>query len=88
MRVRRILNIMKKWQKIVGIVGFVVIGICELLLCANTYLDLRYITLDLYCSDEIERLYQRTHSLSIALLLNYIIALFMFICLWRKGGKR
>lgn len=78
---------MKKRQKIIGVVGFGVIGICELLLCANTYLDLKYIALDLYWPDEI-RLYQRTNPLSIALLLNYIIALVLFICLWRKGGKR
>lgn len=26
----------------------VAIGFCEWLLCANTYLDLKYITLDLY----------------------------------------
>lgn len=79
---------MNKWQKIVGVIAFVVIGICELLLCANTYLDLKYIALDLYWQDEIERLYQRTNSLSIALLLNYIIAVALFICLWRKGEKR
>lgn len=79
---------MKKWQKIAGVVTFGAIGICELLLCANTYLDLKYIALDLYWPDEIERLYQRTNSLSIALLLNYIIALALFICLWRKGTNK
>ncbi len=79
---------MNNWQKIVGIIAFGVIGICELLLSANTYLDLKYISLDLYWPEEIERLYQRTNSLSIALLLNYIIALALFICLWRKGGKQ
>ena len=76
---------MKKWQKIAGVVTFVAIAICELLLCANPYLDLKYIALDFYWPDEIERLYHRTNSLSIALLLNYIIALALFICLWRKG---
>lgn len=81
-------RIMKKWQKIAGVVTFGAIGICELLLCANTYLDLKYIALDLYWPDEIERLYQRTNSLSIALLLNYIIALALFICLWRKGTNK
>lgn len=34
---------MKKWQKIVGIIAFGAIGICELLLWTNTYLDLKYI---------------------------------------------
>ena len=79
---------MKKWQKIAGVVTFVAIAICELLLCANPYLDLKYIALDFYWPDEIERLYHRTNSLSIALLLNYIIALALFICLWRKGTNK
>lgn len=79
---------MKKWRKLVGVIAFGVIGICELLIFANTYIDLKYITLDIYWPDEIERLYQRTNSLSIALLLNYIIVLALFICLWRKEGKR
>lgn len=79
---------MKKWRKLVGVIAFGVIGICELLIFANTYIDLKYITLDIYWPDEIERLYQRTNSLSIALLLNYIIVLALFICLWRKECKR
>lgn len=88
MNVRRIMKTMKKWQKIAGVVTFGAIGTYELLLCANAYVDLKYITLDLYWSDEIERLYQRTNSISITLLLNYIIALALLICLWRKGGKQ
>lgn len=79
---------MKKWQKIAGVVTFGAIGTYELLLCANAYVDLKYITLDLYWSDEIERLYQRTNSISITLLLNYIIALALLICLWRKGTNK
>lgn len=49
---------MNEWQKIVAVIAFGVIGICELLLCANTYLDLKYIALDFYWPDEIERFYQ------------------------------
>ena len=79
---------MRTWQKIVGVVGFGVIGIYELLLCTNTYVDLKYI-IELYdIPDIIDRMYLRADALSAALWLNYIIALFMFICLWRKGGKR
>lgn len=88
MNVRRIMKTMKKWQKIAGVVTFGAIGTYELLLCANAYVDLKYITLDLYWSDEIERLYQRTNSISITLLLNYIIALALLICLWRKGTNK
>ena len=79
---------MKKWQKIVGITVFGVIGIYELLLWVNAYLDLKYIVEPYDISDIIERMYSRIASLSIALWFNYFIALFMFICLWRKGGKK
>ena len=79
---------MKKWQKIVGITVFGVIGIYELLLWVNAYLDLKYIVEPYDISDIIERRYLRIASLSIALWFNYFIALFMFICLWRKGGKK
>ena len=79
---------MKKWQKIVGITVFGVIGIYELLLWVNAYLDLKYIVEPYDISDIIGRMYLRIASLSIALWFNYFIALFMFICLWRKGGKK
>ena len=36
-------TIMTKWHKIVGVITFGAIGIYELLLCANTYVDLKYI---------------------------------------------
>lgn len=38
--------------------------------------------------DIIDRMYLRADALSASLWLNYFIALFMFICLWWKGGKR
>ncbi len=79
---------MKKWQKIVGILAFVGIGVYEFFLWVNAYLDLKYIVEPYDISDIIERMYLRIDSLSIALCLNYFIALFMFICLWRKGDKR
>lgn len=79
---------MNKWQKIVGIIVFGAIGICELLLWTNTYLDLKYIIEPYDIPDIIDRMYLRTDALSAALWLNYIIALFMFICLWRKGTNK
>ena len=79
---------MKKWQKICGIIAFGLIGIYELLLWANTYLDLKYIIEPYDIPDIIDRMYLRADALSAALWFNYIIALFMFIYLWRKGGKR
>lgn len=79
---------MSKWQKIVGVIAFVVVGIWELLLWVNTYVDLKYIIEPYDIPDIIDRMYLRADALSAAIWLNYIIALFMFICLWRKGGKR
>lgn len=79
---------MKRWQKIAGVVTFVAISICELLLWANTYLDLKYIIEPYDISDIIDRMYLRADALSVALWLNYFIALALFICLWRKGGKQ
>ena len=79
---------MNKWQKIVGVIAFGAIGICELLVCANTYLDLKYIIEPYDISDMIERMYLRADSLLIAIWLNYFISLALFICLWQKGGKR
>lgn len=79
---------MKKWQKILGIAAFVVSGIYELLLWVNAYLDLKYIVEPYDISYIKERMYLRIDSLSIALWINYFIALALFICLWRKGGNK
>lgn len=79
---------MKKWQKIVGILAFVGIGIWELLLWVNTYVDLKYIIEPYDIPVIIDRMYMRADALSVALWLNYFIALAMFVCLWRKGSKR
>lgn len=80
--------IMKLWQKIICVIAIGVIGIYELLLCANTYVDLKYIIEPYDIPDIMDRMYLRADALSASLWLNYFIALFMFICLWWKGGKR
>lgn len=79
---------MNKCQKIVGVIAFGVIGIYELLLCANTYVDLKYIIEPYDIPDIIDRKYLRADALSASLWINYFMALALFICLWRKGGKR
>ena len=68
---------MKTWQKIVGIIILVAIGIFELLLWAWAITDW-----------EETPFYLCITWLSHALWLNYGIALILFIWLWRKGGKR
>lgn len=79
---------MNKCQKIAGVIAFGVIGIYELLLCANTYVDLKYIIEPYDIPDIIDRMYLRADALSASLWINYFIALALFIYLWRKGGKR
>lgn len=79
---------MKQWQKVVGVIAFGAIGICELLLSLNAYMDLKYFIEPYDIPDIIDRIYLRVDSLSVVLWLNYFIALALFICLWRKGGKR
>lgn len=76
---------MNKWQKIVGVIAFVVIGICELLMSLNAYLDLKYFIEPYDIQDIIDRMYLRVDSLSVALWLNYFIALALFICRCRSG---
>lgn len=68
---------MKQWWKIVGVIAFGAIGICELLLWAFSITDW-----------EDTPWYNCINNLGVALWLNYFIALALFIYLWRKGGKR
>ncbi len=68
---------MKQWLKIVGVIAFGAIGICELLLWAFAITDW-----------EDTPWYNCINNLGVALWLNFLIALAMFICLWRKGGER
>lgn len=79
---------MNKWQKILGVIAFGSIGIYELLLCANTYVDLKYIIEPYDIPDIIDRMYLRVDALSASLWINYFIALALFICLWRKGTNK
>lgn len=79
---------MKIWQKIVGIVTFVAIGIST----AYSIFEIQgaYIGQDLICDEN--RILWVVQSDIIALVCLaislYLIAIALFICLWRKGGKR
>lgn len=79
---------MKKWQKTVGIIAFALIGIYELLIWVNAYVDMKYIVESYGNNFLAERMYMRIGSLSFGMWLNFALAIFLFICLWRKGGKR
>lgn len=79
---------MKKWQKTVGIITFALIAIYELLIWVNAYVDMKYIVEPNGNNFLAERMYMRIGSLSFGMWLNFALAIFLFICLWHKGGKR
>lgn len=79
---------MKKWQKTVGIITFALIAIYELLIWVNAYVDMKYIVEPNGNNFLAERMYMRIGSLSFGMWLNFVLAIFLFICLWHKGGKR
>ena len=79
---------MKKWQKIGGIIAFALIIIYELLIWINAYVDMKYIV-EPNENDFLEEcMYMRIDSLSFGMWLNFALAIFLFICLWQKGGKQ
>lgn len=85
---------MKKWQKITGIMALIVLAILNIASCifyteyaTSIYFEPGGNTLD---AIEIMRAYSRQAIKAMGYLVyaNYAVALFLFICLWRKGGKR
>ena len=79
---------MKKWQKIGGIIAFALIVIYELLIWINAYVDMKYIVEPNEYDFLEECMYMRIDSLSFGMWLNFALAIFLFICLWQKGGKQ
>ena len=79
---------MNRWQKISGCVIFGLGAVIELLLVSNAYLDLKYIVEPFDIQDIIERMYLSIDSLSCAMWINYLVALGLFVYLWKKGGKQ
>lgn len=79
---------MKKWQKIAGIIVLLIIAIYELLTWANTYVHLKYVVEPTGNDLLIEQSYMYIDGLSFGMWINFSLVIFLFICLWRKGGKR
>jgi len=79
---------MKTWQKIVGVTFFIIITVIEMLNWANAYVDIKYQIEPFKNNTIIEYVYLRVGALSTLMWFNYVIALILFIRLWRKGGKR
>ena len=56
---------MKKWQKTVGIVAFALIGIYELLIWVNAYVDMKYIVESNGNNFLTERMYMRIDNIPV-----------------------
>lgn len=85
---------MKRWQKITGIIALIVLAILNIASCIfyPKYVTSIYFEPGGNTQDAIEiiRAYSRHAIKDMGYLVyaNYAVALFMFICLWRKGVKR
>ena len=79
---------MKKWQKISDIVTLAILAIINFVIYELSYMQTMYIKK--YPS--VERVLSDSHdallNIGYLVLANYLIIVFLFICLWRKGGKR
>lgn len=79
---------MKTWQKIIGLITFIAIFIYGALTWINAYVDAKYIIEPFNIDIIEERYYIYVDSLSTLMWINFILALVMFVILWRKGGKQ
>ena len=85
---------MKKWQKIAGTITLIVLAALNIILCVYylEYATSIYFEPGGSTQDAIQIM--RTHSryaiknISYLVHTNYIVALFLFICLWRKGMNK
>ncbi len=79
---------MKKWQKTAGVICFGLLG--ALLAYSISEIEITYLWSDIIC--DANRVFWDAHPYFIALeclaVSLYSIALALFICFWRKGGKR
>ena len=73
---------MKKWQKITGIIVFILIAIYELLAWANTYVYMKYIVEPTDNDLLIEQAYMYIDGFSFGMWMNLVLAIFLFICLF------
>lgn len=78
---------MNKWQKIVGIVSLAILAIINFVIYGLSDMQTIY-----KGHPSAERVLSDSHdallNIGYLVLANYLIIVFLFICLWRKGGKR
>jgi len=81
-------TIMNKWQKITGIVSLAILAIINFVIYGLSYMQTMYIK----GLPSVERVLSDFHdallNVGYLVLANYLIIIFLFICLWRKGGRR
>lgn len=70
--------LMKKWQKIAGIIIFFLITLYELLTWANTYVYLKYVVEPTGNDLLIEQSYIYINGLSFGVWMNLALAIFLF----------
>ncbi len=79
---------MNKRQKIVGIVSLAILAIINFVIYGLSDMQTMYIKEH----PSAERVLSDSHdallNVGYLVLVNYLIIVLMFICLWRKGGKR
>ena len=85
---------MNRWQKIIGVVVLMVLAILNI----SNYIFYTEYPISLYfdpernLQDAVENIRAYSHNaikdMGYIVFANYAIALFMFIAIWRKGGKR
>ena len=79
---------MNKWQKIIGIVSLAILAIINFVIYGLSYMQTMYIK----GHPSVERVLSDSHNallnVGYLVLANYLIIIFLFICLWRKGGKQ
>jgi hypothetical protein len=85
---------MNRWQKITGTIALAFLAILNIILCVYylEYATSIYFEPEGSTQDAIEIMRSCSRyaikNLSCLVYTNYIIALFLFIFLWHKGGKR
>ncbi len=85
---------MKRWQKITGIIALIVLAILNIASCIfyPEYVTSIYFEPGGNTQDAIEiiRAYSRhaIKDMGYLVFANYAITLFLFLAIWRKGGKR
>lgn len=81
---------MKKWQKILGCIALAILVCVELFLFGIYYgvISSSLWQLQLQYHESIDSQQFAVDVVSIMMWGNLILALILFICLWKKGGKK